>query len=186
MASDPRSTGGPNKRLGETGANTSGCLNMEFTLARKVLYCEALIEARGVREVAAKKVGVHRATVTRHMKDDPRFAANVEGAMEEYRYILIAEAHRRGVEGTKKPIFFQGKRVTDGEDEEGNPIPAFIREYDTPLLIALLKRWCPEFKDKQIVENRNLNVDMGLADLESLTPEQQAKLRELLDMEDEQ
>ncbi len=183
MASDPRSTGGPNKRLGETGANTSGCTNMEFTRARKALYCEALIEARGSREVAAKKVGVHRATVSRHLKDDPEFQADYDGAMEEYRYILVAEAHRRGVTGTEKPVFFQGKRAWE-EDEDGERTYSFIREYDTPLLIALLKRWCPEFKDKTIVENLNTNVDMGLADLESLTPDQQAKLRELLDMEE--
>lgn len=184
MPSDPRNQGGgTDKRLGETGPNQSGCLNMEFTVHRKVLYCQALIEARGSREVAAKKVGVHRATVTRHMKDDAEFRANVEGAMEEYRHILVSEAHRRGVQGTKKPVFFQGKRAWD-VDEDGEPIPAFVREYDTPLLIALLKRWCPEFKDKQIVENRNLNVDMGLADLETLSPEQQVKLRELLDMEE--
>jgi len=185
MASDPRSTGGPNKSLGETGPNTSGCLNMEFTDLRKKAFCEALIEARGNREVAAKKVGVHRATVTRHMRDDAEFRANIEGAMEEYRHILVSEAHRRGVEGTRKPVFFQGKRAVD-VDENGEPCYAFVREYDTPLLIALLKRWCPEFKDKSIVENRNMNVDMGLADLESLSPEQQRKLRELLDTEGEQ
>lgn len=185
MASDPRNQGGgANKKLGETGPNSSGCLNMEFTRVRKKAYCAALIEAQGNREVAAKKVGVHRATVTRHVKDDPEFRADIEGAMEEFRHILTSEAFRRGVEGTKKPVYFQGKRAWD-TDEDGEPIPAFIREYDTPLLIALMKRWIPEFKDKMVVENRNMNVDMGLADLESLTPEQQTKLRELLDTDEE-
>ena len=172
-----------NKKLGETGPNKSGCTNMEFTSTRKALYCRALIEAEGSREVAARKVGVHRATVSRHLKDDPEFRADYDGAMEEYAHILVSEAHRRGVVGTKKPVFFQGKRAWD-VDEDGEPIPAFVREYDTPLLLALLKRWVPEFKDKQIVETRNLNVDMGLADLETLSPEQQEKLRELLDMDE--
>lgn len=185
MASDPRNQGGgANKKLGETGPNKSGCLNMEFTRVRKKAYCEALIEAEGNREVAAKKVGVHRATVTRHIKEDPEFRADVEGAMEEFRHILTSEAFRRGVKGTKKPVFFQGRRAVD-VDENGEECYAFVREYDTPLLIALLKRWVPEFKDKQIVENRNLNVDMGLADLESLSPEQREKLEELLATEEE-
>ena len=185
MASDPRNQGGgANKKLGQKGPNKSGCLNMEFTPRRKKAYCKALIEAEGNREMAAKKVGVHRATVTRHIKEDPQFAADIEGAMEEFRYILTSEAFRRGVRGTKEPVFFQGRRARD-VDENGEECYAFVRKYDTPLLLALIKRWCPEFKDKQIVENRNVNVDMGLADLETLSPEQQSKLRELLDMEDE-
>ena len=46
MASDPRNIGGgADTKLGETGPNMGGCLNMQFTRARKKLYCAALIEA---------------------------------------------------------------------------------------------------------------------------------------------
>ncbi len=123
-------------------------------------------------------------TISRHLRDDPVFRDDVEGALEEYRHILTSEAHRRAIEGVKKPIYFQGKRVFD-EDEDGDPIPAFIKEYDTTLLLALMKRWIPEFKDKQIVETRNLNVDMGMADLENLSPEQREKLEALLNAQEE-
>lgn len=184
MASDPRTSGGSNKKRGETGPNTGGNLGTAFTYARKQAYCKALIEARGNRHVAARKIGVHRATVTRHYQEDPQFKEDLDGAMEEYRNILVQEAHRRGVEGVKKPLYFQGRRVFD-VDEDGDPIPAFVREYDTTLLMALMKRWIPEFRDKQVVENRNLNVDMGVADLEQLSPEQREKIEELLALEEE-
>tara|TARA_R110000796_G_scaffold64044_1_gene148208 strand:+ start:648 stop:1220 length:573 start_codon:yes stop_codon:yes gene_type:complete len=184
MEHDPRNLGGgANKKLGETGQNEGGCMGTEFTKERKARYCQALVAARGSREVAARKIGVHRVTVMRHMKEDPEFLADVEGALEEYRNLLVSEAHRRGVEGIRKPVFFQGKRAWD-VDDDGDPIPAFVEEYDSALLLALLKRWIPEFKEKQIVENRNLNVDMGLADLEELTLDQQEKLRELLETQD--
>jgi hypothetical protein len=179
-----RTSGGPRKQVGETGPNTSGCLNTEFTRARKAAYCTALEgEARGQREAAARIIGVHRATVTRHIQDDPRFASDVEGAMQAFRDGLIQEAYRRAVLGTRKPIYFQGVRAKDTL-EDGTIVNAAITEYDTPLLILLLKRHCPEFKEKQVVENRNVNVDMGLADMEKMSAEQRAKLRELLEMED--
>ena len=181
---DKRTNGGPHKRAGEKGPNRSGCQNTEFTRERRAAFCEALEgEARGQREAAARVVGVHRATVTRHNKDDPEFAADVEGAMQAFRDGLIAEAFRRAVTGTRKPVYFQGTRAKD-IDAEGKVVNAAITEYDTPLLIMLIKRHCPEFKEKQVVENRNVNVDMGLADMDKMSDEQRAKLRELLDMED--
>ena len=154
---------------------------MAFTMKRKAAYCEALIEACGNREEAARRIGISRATAANHYASDPEFRGMFEGAMELYRYSLIKSAHERGVIGTKKPIFFKGRRAWD-RDEYGNEWPAFVREYDTPLLLALLKRHCPEFKDKITVENRNVNLDMGLKDIADMTPDQRAKLRELIDL----
>lgn len=177
-----RNARGPNKRLGEKGPNTGGCLSLPFNAERKAAYCEEL-SATGLQTTAAKKLGVHRATVLRHLKEDLQFKQDAEDAMESFREGLQAEARRRAVDGTLKPMYFQGIRITE-KDEDGKEVPAAVREYDTPLLILLLKRHCPEFKDKLVTENRNVNVDMGLADMEKMTPEQRAKLRELIDMEE--
>lgn len=175
---------GPNKRAGETGPNTGACMNTPFTRERKEQFCEALLLNRGQRLYAARSIGVSQPTVARHLRDDPEFRAMYEETMQLYRESLQSEAHRRAVEGTLKPIFFQGKRAVD-TDENGNEVPAAVREYDTTLLVMLLKRHCPEFKDKQVVENHNVNVDMGLADMEKMTPDQRSKLRELLETESE-
>lgn len=180
---EKRTYGGPNKAAGETGPNLGGSTNLEFTQKRKQEFCEELA-ATGRRLDACRKVGVHRSTITKHLEFDPAFKSNVEDAMEEFRELLQKEALRRAVEGNLKPIYFQGVRAKD-KDADGNEIPAAIREFDTTLLVLLLKRHCPEFKDKSIVENRNVNVDMGLADMAEMTPKQRAMIRELIETEDD-
>lgn len=173
---------GPNKRAGETGPNTGRTLGTPFTRERKEAYCKALIQHRGQKLYAAREIGVSGTTVDNHLRDDPEFRAMFEETMAFYRESLQSEAHRRAVEGTLKPVYFQGRRAVD-TDEDGNEVPAAIREYDTALLVLLLKRHCPEFREKSVVENRNVNVDMGLKDMESMTREQREKLRELLKTE---
>lgn len=160
-------------------------MNTEFTRERKQDFCRALVENNGQRIAACRAIGVSRSTVSRHYQDDPEFRSMYDEAMEEYRELLQLEAHRRAVVGTEKPVYFQGRRAVDTDPDTGREVPAYIREYDTPLLILLLKRHVPAFKDKTIVENHNVNVDMGLKDMESMTPEQRAKLRELLETEDQ-
>lgn len=176
-----RKSGGPNKRKGEKGPNSGMYQSEPFTLDRKRKFCEALITNHGNRLSACRAIGVHRMTITRHLQDDPEFREMFEEAMETYREQLVAEVHRRAVDGTLKPVFFQGRRAFD-RDEKGEEIDASIREYDTALLIMLVKRHCPEFREKQVVENHNLNTDMGLKDIEDMTPEERAKLRELLEL----
>lgn len=175
---------GPNKRAGETGPNTGRALGLPFSRERKEEFCKALLQHRGQRLYAAREIGVSPQTVQNHLRDDPEFRAMFEETMELFRESLQSEAVRRAVEGTLKPVYFQGRRAVDS-DEDGNEVPAAIREYDTALLVLLLKRHCPEFREKSVVENRNVNVDMGVKDLEEMTPEQRAKLRELLETEGE-
>lgn len=176
-----RLSGGPNKKKGETGPNSGASLGLEFTHARKKQFCEALVQNHGNRLSACRAVGVHRMTITRHLQADPEFREMFEEAMETYREQLVAEVHRRAVDGTLKPVFFQGRRAFD-RDDKGQEIDASIREYDTALLIMLVKRHCPEFREKQVVESHNVNMDMGLKDIEEMTPEERAKLRELLEL----
>jgi hypothetical protein len=176
-----RVSGGPNKRKGEKGPNSGANLGVDFTDARKKQFCEALLVNHGNRLAACRAIGVHRMTVTRHLKEDPDFLELFEETMEVYREQLVAEVHRRAVEGTLKPVFFQGRRAFD-RDADGQEIDASIREYDTALLIMLVKRHCPEFREKQVVENRNVNMDMGLKDIEELSEEERQKLRELLEL----
>lgn len=176
-----RLSGGPNKRKGEGGPNSGMNTGEEFTFARKRQFCEALISNHGNRLAACRSIGVHRMTVSKHLHSDPEFKEMFDEAMETYREQLISEVHRRAVDGTLKPVFFQGRRAFD-RDEKGQEIDASIREYDTALLIMLVKRHCPEFRDKQIVETHNTNMDLGLKDIREMSEEQRKKLRELLDL----
>ena len=76
---------------------------------------------------SAEKAGVNRKTPYDAAKSDAEFAEAWESAREEAADRLEAEARRRAVEGTERPVFFQG--VECGR----------IREYSDTLLIVLLK-----------------------------------------------
>lgn len=89
------------------------------------------------------------------LKKDPLYARLFEVAWGRGVDVLEAEAVRRAYEGTAKPIFHGGKRAMDVDldehgkvklDKDGKPveIPAVVREYDSTLLIFLLKGARPE------------------------------------------
>lgn len=87
---------------------------------------------------AAKEVPTSRGTVLRWTDADPEFAAAVKEAREEGTDRIEDEAYRRAVKGVARPIMYQGKRVMT------------IREYDTSLLILILKARRPErYRDRK-------------------------------------
>ena len=90
---------------------------------------------------SAESVGVCRATVWELRKKDDAFDEQVRDALEVYRDSLEAEAHRRAVAGIGRPLAFQGKLTGDE-----------VREYSDHLLLAMLKRHIPEYRDKAPVE----------------------------------
>jgi hypothetical protein len=93
--------------------------------------------------LASDKAGVTRQTAYRHRRLFPRFAEKWDDAIDKGVDALYAEARRRGLEGVKKGIWHQGKRV--GSE----------RQYSDLLLIFLLKAHRPEqFRD---------NFDLGKA-----------------------
>lgn len=183
MGKDRRTSGGPNKQAGETGENMGGNLNIPFDEKRQQEYCAELAKT-GRRMAACLKVGVHRVTVASHLKKSPHFKEMYEEAMEEYRNVLQDAAHQRGVEGWEEPVYHQGRRVID-TDNDGKEVRVSVRKFDTQLLIMLLKRHCPEFNEKRVVENMNTNVDLGLADIEGLTDEQADLLQKMLDSQEQ-
>lgn len=186
-----QSAGGPNRRAGEKGPNVSGCLNAPFDDHRKAEWL-AIIRECGKRAIACTKIGVHRSTIEKHLKQDEGFRDAYEEAMQVFRESLVAEAVRRGVRGVDEPIYNRGHRVLDihPEDQERlaeleeagekpRMVPATVRRYSDSLLHALLKAHHPEFADKQIVQT----VDSGsstLTDLDDLTPEELEQLQTFL------
>jgi hypothetical protein len=91
----------------------------------------------------AAKVG--RRTVYRWLaQPDGKFREVYDEAMEDAIDLVEAEAHRRAVEGTLKPVYQGGEKV--GE----------VREYSDTLLLAILKGRRPEvYRDRREVTGRD-------------------------------
>ena len=99
----------------------------------------ALLADGNTVKAAAAAVGVTRQAVYALRKSDPDFWLEWQDSEEEGTEALEQEAKRRAVDGTVKPVFHQGRLVTDAA---GNPMG--IREYSDTLLIFLLKARKPD------------------------------------------
>lgn len=130
-----------------TGTGTS----WRFTDAAKDRALAAFAQS-GVKYLAAAAAGVSGETVRQHLRTDEVFAEAWEDAYGEYQARLVAEIHRRGVEGTLEPVI---GRV--GKDEDG--VITYVRRYSDRLLEFEAKRHMPEYRDKQQVD---MNVTGGV------------------------
>jgi len=81
---------------------------------------------------AAKAANIDRKTHYNWLKTNPEYAEFFERAKEDYLEKLEAEADRRAVEGTLRPVFHQGEECGQ------------IREFSDTLLIFRLKCLAPE------------------------------------------
>jgi hypothetical protein len=87
--------------------------------------------------LACRAAGVSRATVYRHRARSGRFARRWDDALEDAVDMLEAEARRRALHGTDRPVYYRGEAV------------GTVREYSDTLLIFLLKASRPErYRDR--------------------------------------
>lgn len=159
--------------------------HVRFDAARKRSFLD-ILALSGRPATAARKVGVSERVVQRHRKEgddlyDSQFAEDYESSMQLYRELLAAEVHRRAVEGVEEPVFYQGRVAVD---KEGRPVG--IVKFSDAMLALLIKRHDPSFRERQVIEQHNVNVNAALNDLEKLSPESRRKLREILEAEDGQ
>lgn len=89
----------------------------------------------GIISRAAKDARVDRRYHYKWLAEDEKYQAAFEEARNESMDILVDELHRRAVDGVEKPVFYQGKQV------------GFVREYSDNLLMFLMKRRDPEYRD---------------------------------------
>lgn len=92
----------------------------------------AQLRLTGVVTTACNVAKIGRVTVYEHRQNDPEFARAWDEAREMAADRLEQEAIRRAVDGTNKPVFFQGEIV------------GFEKEYSDTLLVLLLKAHKPD------------------------------------------
>jgi hypothetical protein len=137
------------------------------TADNRALFVETLA-AKGTLIAAVDAVGCSRQQAYDLRKNDPTFAEECEIAMERYRNVLVAEAHRRAVEGTDKPVVHEGA-ITDT-----------YKVYSDRLLELMLKRHIPEFREKTEAKvEHSGTVENHVLNLADLTREERAALRVL-------
>jgi hypothetical protein len=81
---------------------------------------------------AAERCGVSRRTAFGWQRDDPQFARLVQEAKRMYTDIVVAEIHRRAIEGVEEPIFQRGVEV------------GRVRKYSDDLLARYIAALLPE------------------------------------------
>jgi len=125
--------------------------------------------------LVAAAAAAHTTTrvVRQRTETDPEFAEALREAWNDFRDgVLVPEAHRRAVMGTRKGVYYKGERAQERDGSE-----ATIVEYSDSLLIRLLERHDPKFRPHHVVE---ANAGPKASDLDDLTPEERQTLEQLL------
>ncbi len=126
----------------------------KFGPAARRRFLEHLKETGHLGQSAAA-AGVHYTTTRRrlvpgHRLYDPTLVDDVEEARLAYAEKLLGEAYRRGVEGwIERGLYVNGRHVGD------------VRKYSDKLLMHLLRRYDPEYREdvRVIVQERVVQVD---------------------------
>lgn len=101
----------------------------------------AELSVRGIVAHACLAAGVVRQTPYKWRAEDPEFAERWDTALENATDALEAEALRRAVDGTEKPVY------------QGGICVGYVREYSDPLMLQMLKANRPDkHRDKSSVE----------------------------------
>ena len=103
----------------------------------KQRFLRALIDVGGSLVAAAEQTGIPRYKHYDLWLKDPDYKAAYEYARTAAKETLEAEAVRRAALGFEEPVFYQGKRVDT------------VRKYSDNLLMFLLKKLDPSYRDNQ-------------------------------------
>lgn len=111
-----------------------------MTPGRADLFLEAIATGSEDSE-AARYAGLTISTVYNHRRSNEEFRAAYKIARAARIEVYRAEAKRRAVEGTQRPVFHRGEQV------------GTIREFSDRLLEVLLKAEDPDtFGDRKVIE----------------------------------
>lgn len=129
--------------------------------AQKRAFIETMAKYGTVHE-ASRQTGIARSTHYRWLGADPAYAEAFRAAEDAAIEAMEAEARRRAVEGTTKPVYQGGEHVGD------------VQEYSDQLLMFLLKGKRPEVYrervDLTVTDVRKMAEQRAVA--EGLDPEE--------------
>jgi hypothetical protein len=112
-----------------------------LTPQKRAEFVEQLFEHGNVT-VAARAIGVSRASLYEARERDEAFAAEWDNAVQSYCDLLEYEADRRAMKGVEKPLLYKGAIV------------AHVHEYSDALLMFRLKSLRPEkYRERASVEH---------------------------------
>jgi hypothetical protein len=111
----------------------------------KKLFLELFPDTFTVAETA-KRTGICRRTLYLWLETDPEFVKSFEDAKKTAIETLEREARRRAYEGVDKPVFQGGKEVGK------------VREYSDTLLMFILKKLDPSYRENAQVNINNNNL----------------------------
>jgi len=154
----------------KAGAHGPGTLGTPFTEDRRAIYLAAL-ETTGIKITARREAGVTDTTVRNHRRKTEGFKEAEAEATRAYRARIEAEIHRRGIEGVEEPIYWQGEVV------------GHVIKYSDKLLELHAKRHIPEYRTQVKVDQTTVHAELPFKELESMSPESQRQLREILERE---
>lgn len=137
---------------------------------KKRAFLLAYIDTGGRITESSKRVKITRQMHYDWLEDDIEYAKAFEQAKDEAAATLEDEAVRRAVDGTTKPIFYQGEKC--GE----------VQEYSDSLMMFLLKGLRPDkYRERSAIEHtgpgggpvtvREVIVNLPLTDAEEADKE---------------
>lgn len=139
-----------------------------FTERRRLMFLDKLAQTGRVPHAAAH-AGVAAVTIQKCRQRDEEFRRLYDEALDVYAASLVQEMHRRGVDGVDEPVYYK-------EDKVGT-----VRRYSDRLLMALAKKHDPGFRDYVKVDQKTEHSGSVGLELDSLSPAQRQKLREILE-----
>lgn len=147
-----------------------------LTAKRKALFLSELskhgVFVRAARVASPESLTGAVATFREHARANPDFAAQIAEAIEAADGELLVELHRRAVEGVP----------TDIRGPNGQVVGTYRRVSDRLLVEKLRSRFPREFATHTVTE-LTAKVKNESLHLDTLSPENQDKLREVLESE---
>ena len=108
----------------------------------------------GALAIALKRAGIGRARHASWLREDQDYEQAFNSSQETVADVLEAEAMRRAVSGTNKPIYFKGDKIDT------------VKEYSDVLLMFLLKGARPEkYRERFDVSNTAKDMEKLAATL---------------------
>lgn len=118
----------------------------KLTVKKRAEFLDYLRDGWSITAAAAK-IRVSRQAVYALRKSDDEFAKEWDDAYESGTDLYEDEAKRRAIQGTEKPVFYQGEVV------------GHIKEYSDTLLIVALKARRPEKYRENIKQEISAEVE---------------------------